>query len=119
MEIEAKSAIRRMEESPQLYPSELETTTINSAAPQTIQTMQQKINRAKKRIQDEQRSRDGNVEEYLKMAAVAQRAQLPQVKALFEKRNTKAATHIAALQRKLERYQQMLQVRISVHYDYF
>ncbi|CAG7833356.1 unnamed protein product [Allacma fusca] len=75
----------------------------------SVQTLEIKINRAKKRIQEEQRKRDENVEEYLKMAAVAQRNQLPQVKALFEKRNTKAATHIAGLQRKLERYQKELQ----------
>lgn len=78
----------------------------------SIQTLENKIARAKKRIGEEQRKRDENVEEYLKMAATAQRNQLPQVKALFEKRNTKAATHIAALQRKLERYQKELQVYI-------
>lgn len=101
---------RKMNDSLQYYNSDLETTTINSAATPTIQTLQQKINRAKKRILEEQKTRDENVEEYLKMAAVAQRTQLPQVKAVFEKRNTKAATRIAALQRKLERYQQDLQV---------
>jgi hypothetical protein len=110
MEIDGDLVGRRREDSPNLYSSDLETTQINSSAPQTVQTMQQKINRAKRRIQDEQRRRDENVEEYLKMAAVAQRNQLPQVKAVFEKRNTKAATHIAGLQRKLERYQLELQV---------
>ena len=94
----------------QFYSSDLETSSINHSATPTIQTLQQKINRAKKRILEEQKSRDSNVEEYLKMAAVAQRTQLPQVKAVFEKRNTKAATRIAALQRKLERYQTDLQV---------
>lgn len=77
----------------------------------SIQQLQEKILKAKKRIQEEQRRRDENVEEYLKMAAVAQRNQLPQVKAVFEKRNTKAAAHIAALQKKLERYNQQLNVR--------
>lgn len=76
----------------------------------SIQQLQDKIIKAKKRIQEEQRRRDENVEEYLKMAAVAQRNQLPQVKAVFEKRNTKAAAHIAALQKKLERYSQQLRV---------
>jgi len=76
----------------------------------SFQTLESKLIRAKKRIQEEQRRRDANVEEYLKMAAVAQRNQLPQVKALFEKRNTKAATHIAGLQRKVERYQRDIQV---------
>ncbi|XP_035705431.1 transmembrane and coiled-coil domains protein 1 isoform X2 [Folsomia candida] len=98
-----------MNDSLQYYNSDLETTAINSSATPTIQTLQQKINRAKKRILEEQKTRDENVEEYLKMAAVAQRTQLPQVKAVFEKRNTKAATRIAALQRKLERYQQDVQ----------
>lgn len=91
MEID-KEITTRMNDSLQYYNSDLETTTINSAATPTIQTLQQKINRAKKRILEEQKSRDENVEEYLKMAAVAQRQQLPQVKAVFEKRNTKAAT---------------------------
>lgn len=78
----------------------------------SIQQLQEKIIKAKKRIEEEQRRRDENVEEYLKMAAVAQRNQLPQVKAVFEKRNTKAAAHIAALQKKLERYKQLLHVSI-------
>ncbi len=106
----ANSNNSRMNDSLQYYNSDLETTTINSSATPTIQTLQQKINRAKKRILEEQKSRDENVEEYLKMAAVAQRNQLPQVKAVFEKRNTKAALRIAALQRKLERYLLDLQV---------
>jgi hypothetical protein len=63
---------RKMNDSLQFYNSDLETTTINSSATPTIQTLQQKINRAKKRILDEQKKRDENVEEYLKMAAVAQ-----------------------------------------------
>lgn len=101
-----------MNDSIQYYNSDLEPNSpaVNSAATPTIQTLQQKIIRAKKRILEEQKTRDENVEEYLKMAAVAQRNQLPQVKTVFEKRNTKAATRIAALQRKLERYQQDLKV---------
>lgn len=83
-----------------------------------IKTLEHKIQYAKKRIQEEQQRRDQNVEEYLKMAAVAQRSQLPQVKALFEKRNTKAATHIAGLQRKLERYERNLQVSIEYFITY-
>ena len=79
----------------------------------TARTLEGKILHAKKRIQEEQQRRDTNVEEYLKMAAVAQRSQLPQVKQLFEKKNTKAATRIAALQRKLDRYERELNV--SVH----
>jgi rubrerythrin len=82
----------------------------------SFQTLETKIGRAKKRIGEEQRRRDANVEEYLKMAAVAQRNQLPQVKALFEKRNTKAATHIAGLQRKLERYTRDLQVGSIIYF---
>lgn len=76
----------------------------------SVATLEDKISRARKRIQDEQRQRDANVDEYLRTAATAPRNQLPQVKAVFEKRNTKAATRIAALQRKLERYQRDLSV---------
>jgi len=76
----------------------------------SVSILEQKIGRARKRIQEEQRRRDANVDEYLRTAATAPRNQLPQVKAVFEKRNTKAATHIAGLQRKLERYQRDLDV---------
>ncbi|CAL8147528.1 unnamed protein product [Orchesella dallaii] len=83
----------------------------NSVQTPSIQQLQDKISKAKFRIQEEQRRRDTNVEEYLQMAASAHRNQLPQVKAVFEKRNTKAAATIAALQKKLERYSQQLQER--------
>lgn len=78
----------------------------------SIQQLQEKIVKATKKIQEEQRRRDENVEEYLKMAAVAQRNQLPQVKAVFEKRNSKAAGNIATYQKKLERYKQQLIVSV-------
>jgi len=91
-------------------PNVLDISVVNYGNFNGIQTLHEKIAKAKKRIQDEQKRRDENVEDYLKMAAVAQRNQLPQVKTVFEKRNVKAATHIAALQRKLERYQKELKV---------
>lgn len=45
-----------------------------------------------------------NVNEYLKLAASADKAQLQRIKAVFEKKNQKSAHNISQLQKKLESY---------------
>jgi hypothetical protein len=46
----------------------------------------------------------GNVNEYLKVSANADKQQLQRLKAMFEKKNQKSALCIAQLQKKLEGY---------------
>lgn len=45
-----------------------------------------------------------NVNEYLKLAASADKTQLQRIKAVFEKKNQKSAHNISQLQKKLESY---------------
>jgi hypothetical protein len=45
-----------------------------------------------------------NVNEYLKLAASADKSQLPRIKAVFEKKNQKSAHSIQQMQKKLESY---------------
>jgi hypothetical protein len=45
-----------------------------------------------------------NVNEYLKLAASADKQQLSRIKAVFEKKNQKSAHNISQLQKKLESY---------------
>lgn len=46
-----------------------------------------------------------NVNEYLKLAANADKQQVQRIKAVFEKKNQKSAQGIAQLQKKLDVYQ--------------
>lgn len=73
-----------------------------------IEHMQSKIGRTKEMIRDEQTTRDDNVNEYLKLAANADKHQLPRIKAVFEKKNQKSAQSISQLQKKLESYNKRL-----------
>ncbi|KAL5273609.1 TMCC2 family protein [Megaselia abdita] len=63
-----------------------------------------KIQCTKELIRKEQTTRDENVNEYLKLAASADKQQLPRIKAVFEKKNAKSAHTIQHLQKKLENY---------------
>uniref|UniRef100_A0A6M2DPZ6 Putative conserved plasma membrane protein n=1 Tax=Xenopsylla cheopis TaxID=163159 RepID=A0A6M2DPZ6_XENCH len=70
----------------------------------TLVELQEKILKTKGLIRQEQTTRDDNVNEYLKLAANADKQQLQRIKAVFEKKNQKSAHSIAQLQKKLENY---------------
>ncbi|XP_058453387.1 transmembrane and coiled-coil domains protein 2 isoform X3 [Malaya genurostris] len=63
-----------------------------------------KIACTRESIKKEQTARDANVNEYLKLAASADKQQLQRIKAVFEKKNQKSAHNILQLQKKLESY---------------
>ncbi|XP_035233230.1 transmembrane and coiled-coil domains protein 2-like [Stegodyphus dumicola] len=69
-----------------------------------IEQTYQKIARTKELIKEGQTARDENVNEYLKLAASADKQQLQRIKSVFEKKNLKSAQAIAQLQKKLETY---------------
>lgn len=69
-----------------------------------IDHIQQKIVRTKELIKAEQKARDENVNEYLKLATNADKQQLQRIKSVFEKKNQKSAQLITQLQKKLENY---------------
>ncbi|XP_063244163.1 transmembrane and coiled-coil domains protein 2 isoform X3 [Bacillus rossius redtenbacheri] len=73
-----------------------------------MEHIQNKIARTKEQIRDEQTARDDNVNEYLKLAANADKQQLQRIKAVFEKKNQKSAQSISQLQKKLESYSRKL-----------
>ncbi|CDQ74530.1 unnamed protein product [Oncorhynchus mykiss] len=73
-----------------------------------IAQLQQKILKLTEQIKIEQRARDDNVAEYLKLANNADKQQSARIKQVFEKKNQKSAQTIQQLQRKLERYQRKL-----------
>ncbi|XP_069671403.1 transmembrane and coiled-coil domains protein 2-like isoform X3 [Periplaneta americana] len=73
-----------------------------------IEHMQSKIGRTRDLIRGEQTTRDDNVNEYLKLAANADKQQLQRIKAVFEKKNQKSAQSISQLQKKLESYNKKL-----------
>ncbi|XP_020339395.1 transmembrane and coiled-coil domains protein 1 isoform X2 [Oncorhynchus kisutch] len=75
---------------------------------QAIAQLQQKILKLTEQIKMEQRARDDNVAEYLKLANNADKQQSARIKQVFEKKNQKSAQTIQQLQRKLERYQRKL-----------
>ncbi|GBP28650.1 Transmembrane and coiled-coil domains protein 2 [Eumeta japonica] len=78
---------------------------VTSTRAQTaIAQLTSKIERTKDLIRLEQTIRDDNVNEYLKLAANADKQQLQRIKAVFEKKNQKSAHCIAQLQKKLEGY---------------
>nr|CAI5834773.1 unnamed protein product [Callosobruchus analis] len=67
-----------------------------------------KIIRVRDLIRTEQKLRDDNVNEYLKLAANADKQQVQRIKAVFEKKNQKSAQVIAQLQKKLDAYQKKM-----------
>lgn len=70
-----------------------------------LEKLGNKIVRVRDLIRTEQKLRDDNVNEYLKLAANADKQQVQRIKAVFEKKNQKSAQIIAQLQRKLDAYQ--------------
>ncbi|KAG5682224.1 hypothetical protein PVAND_011589 [Polypedilum vanderplanki] len=71
---------------------------------QAIDRLTTKIACTKESIRREQTARDENVNEYLKLAASADKTQLQRIKAVFEKKNQKSAHIISQYQKKLESY---------------
>ncbi|KAH8382653.1 hypothetical protein KR009_004648 [Drosophila setifemur] len=71
---------------------------------QAIDRLNTKIQCTKESIRQEQTARDDNVNEYLKLAASADKQQLQRIKAVFEKKNQKSAHNISQLQKKLDNY---------------
>ena len=74
-----------------------------------ISQVQAKIEKIKEHIREEQKSRDENVNEYLKLSSNADRQQQVRIKQVFEKKNQKSAQNIVHYQKKLEEYQKKLQ----------
>nr|XP_045604451.1 transmembrane and coiled-coil domains protein 2-like isoform X4 [Procambarus clarkii] len=81
---------------------------------EALEHIQAKIQKTKDLIKEEQKARDENVNEYLKLAANADRQQMARIKAVFEKKNQKSAALIQQLQKKLENYQKRLR-EIETH----
>ncbi|XP_020707290.2 transmembrane and coiled-coil domains protein 2 isoform X2 [Athalia rosae] len=75
---------------------------------QAMEHLQTKISKTRELIRIEQTTRDDNVNEYLKLAANADKQQLTRIKAVFEKKNQKSAHSISQLQKKLESYTKKL-----------
>lgn len=71
---------------------------------QAFDRLSTKIACTKESIRKEQTARDDNVNEYLKLAANADKQQLQRIKAVFEKKNQKSAHTISQLQKKLDTY---------------
>lgn len=96
---------------------------MDSKTSAVLEKLGNKIVRVRDLIRTEQKLRDGmiinffnfsvnawlvtidNVNEYLKLAANADKQQVQRIKAVFEKKNQKSAQIIAQLQRKLDAYQ--------------
>ncbi|XP_014601068.1 PREDICTED: transmembrane and coiled-coil domains protein 2 isoform X5 [Polistes canadensis] len=91
--------------------SELISDDVDSSATrvrQAIEHIQNKIAKTRDLIRTEQTTRDENVNEYLKLAANADKQQLTRIKTVFEKKNQKSANSISQLQKKLDSYQKRL-----------
>ncbi|XP_020278428.1 transmembrane and coiled-coil domains protein 2 isoform X5 [Pseudomyrmex gracilis] len=91
--------------------SELISDDVDSSATrvrQAIEHIQSKIAKTKEQIRIEQTTRDENVNEYLKLAANADKQQLTRIKTVFEKKNQKSAHSISQLQKKLDSYTKKL-----------
>ncbi|KAF5300687.1 hypothetical protein FQA39_LY11049 [Lamprigera yunnana] len=73
-----------------------------------IEHLNNKIKRIKDCIRLEQMLRDDNVNEYLQLAANADKQQLQRIKAVFEKKNQKSAHVISQYQKKLDIYQKRM-----------
>ncbi|KAL8596322.1 hypothetical protein ACOMHN_065777 [Nucella lapillus] len=74
-----------------------------------IEHLKAKIEKTKELIRKEQTHKETNVNEYLHLAASADKQQNQRIKTVFEKRNQKSAHSINHLQKKLEQYQRRLQ----------
>ncbi|XP_053641985.1 transmembrane and coiled-coil domains protein 2 isoform X4 [Cherax quadricarinatus] len=81
---------------------------------EALEHIQAKIQKTRDLIKEEQKARDENVNEYLKLAGNADRQQIARIKAVFEKKNQKSAALIQQLQKKLENYQKRLR-EIETH----
>ena len=79
-----------------------------------IDQVQDKVDRTKELIKEEQSCSDANVEEYLKLSSNADKHQLARIKAVFEKKNAKCANNIAHYQKKLLEYQEKI-LQIQEH----
>ncbi|CAG0902111.1 unnamed protein product, partial [Cyprideis torosa] len=79
-----------------------------------IEKLAAKIQRTKELIREEQRIKDENVNEYLKVTYNVDPNQISRLKQLFEKRNNKTSQNIKHLQAKLEAYQLRLR-ELEVH----
>ncbi|KAH0953708.1 hypothetical protein HN011_006178 [Eciton burchellii] len=91
--------------------SELISDDVDSSATrvrQAIEHIQSKIAKTRELIKIEQTTRDENVNEYLKLAANADKQQLTRIKTVFEKKNQKSAHSISQLQKKLDSYTKKL-----------
>ncbi|KAG5327575.1 TMCC1 protein, partial [Pseudoatta argentina] len=91
--------------------SELISDDVDSSAArvrQAIEHIQSKIAKTREQIRIEQTTRDENVNEYLKLAANADKQQLTRIKTVFEKKNQKSAHSILQLQKKLDSYTKKL-----------
>ncbi|KAL6255926.1 hypothetical protein P5V15_013166 [Pogonomyrmex californicus] len=91
--------------------SELISDDVDSSATrvrQAIEHIQSKIAKTREQIRIEQTTRDENVNEYLKLAANADKQQLTRIKTVFEKKNQKSAHNISQLQKKLDSYMKKL-----------
>ncbi|XP_063910108.1 transmembrane and coiled-coil domains protein 2 isoform X2 [Zophobas morio] len=82
-----------------------ETDNIDPKISATLEQLSNKIVRVRDLIKTEQKLRDDNVNEYLKLAANADKQQVQRIKAVFEKKNQKSAQVISQLQKKLDTYQ--------------
>uniref|UniRef100_A0AAR5Q5Y1 Transmembrane and coiled-coil domains protein 2 n=2 Tax=Dendroctonus ponderosae TaxID=77166 RepID=A0AAR5Q5Y1_DENPD len=78
---------------------------LDSKTSAVLEHLGNKIVRVRDLIRTEQKMRDDNVNEYLKLAANADKQQVQRIKAVFEKKNQKSAQGIAQLQKKLDVYQ--------------
>ncbi|KAL1517742.1 hypothetical protein ABEB36_001473 [Hypothenemus hampei] len=79
--------------------------TLDSKTSAVLEHLGSKIVRVRDLIRTEQKLRDDNVNEYLKLAANADKQQVQRIKAVFEKKNQKSAQVISQLQKKLDSYQ--------------
>ncbi|KAJ1095348.1 hypothetical protein NDU88_000513 [Pleurodeles waltl] len=70
--------------------------------------IRQKILQLSEQLRVQQTSREENTMAYLQLAAKAEQHQAAQVRDVFEKRNQKASSTIAQLQRRLQGYQRKL-----------
>lgn len=82
-----------------------ETDNIDPKTNAVLEQLSNKITRVRDLIKTEQKLRDDNVNEYLKLAANADKQQVQRIKAVFEKKNQKSAQVISNLQKKLDSYQ--------------
>ena len=68
------------------------------------EVLQAKITKTMDNIKSEQAVKEEHVNEYLRLAACADKQQLQRIKTIFEKKNQKSTQTISTLQKKLENY---------------